>query len=187
MPQSHVNGWASDSPTPAQIKEFFAQIESGRVTKENLQAFLRNQKPPLVLGANVVYDLSVEDLVLLGKYDLADNQITSDHFPSTEKGKKAVEFILVGFDRPEETDDIVYKLKYEGLRPATIKELLALGISHPRLHREMNIAALGSSWCSGGDDMVPCFMGSEDRRILRLVTSRYDWKPFWRFAAVKIK
>lgn len=138
MPQSHVNGWASDSPTPAQIKEFFAQIESGRVTKENLQAFLRNQKPPLVLGANVVYDLSVEDLVLLGKYDLADNQITSDNFPSTEKGKKAVEFILVGFDRPEETDD-----------------------------------------------MVPCFMGSEDRRILRLVTSRYDWKPFWRFAAVE--
>lgn len=187
MPQSHVNGWASDAPTPAQIKEFFAQIESGRVTKENLQAFLRSQRPPLVLGANVVYDLSVEDLVLLGKYDLADNQITSAHFPSTEKGKKAIEFILVGFDRPEETDDIVRKLDREHMRPATLKELLALGIGHPRLQKEMNVAALGSSWHSGDDEMVPCLMSTEDRRILRLVTSRYDWKPFWRFAAVKIK
>jgi hypothetical protein len=43
MRKSHTAGWASDSPTPAQLKEFFAQIESGRINKERLQAFLRGE------------------------------------------------------------------------------------------------------------------------------------------------
>lgn len=43
MAKSHVTGWTSDYPTPAQLKEFFAQIESGRITKENLQKFLRGE------------------------------------------------------------------------------------------------------------------------------------------------
>jgi len=44
MEKSYVAGWTSESPTPAQLKEFFAQIESGRITKERLQAFLRGEK-----------------------------------------------------------------------------------------------------------------------------------------------
>jgi hypothetical protein len=44
MSKSHAaTGWASDAPTPAQIKEFFAQIGSGRITKGRLQAFLRGE------------------------------------------------------------------------------------------------------------------------------------------------
>lgn len=41
MPKSHASAWASDAPTPAQIKEFFAQIESGKITKEKMQSILR--------------------------------------------------------------------------------------------------------------------------------------------------
>ncbi len=42
MPKvSQTAGWASDSPTPAQLKEFFAQVSSGRITKDRLQGFLR--------------------------------------------------------------------------------------------------------------------------------------------------
>jgi hypothetical protein len=44
MRQSHAAGWASDSPTPAQLKEFFGQIESGKVTKDRLQTFLRGDR-----------------------------------------------------------------------------------------------------------------------------------------------
>jgi len=44
MSMSHaVSGWASESPTPAQLKEFFSQIDSGRITKGRLQAFLRGE------------------------------------------------------------------------------------------------------------------------------------------------
>lgn len=39
--RSHAAGWTSDSPTPAQLKELFAQIESGKVTNVSLQRFLR--------------------------------------------------------------------------------------------------------------------------------------------------
>ena len=43
MGKSHATRWASDSPTPAQLKEFFAQIESGKITGPNLQDFLRGK------------------------------------------------------------------------------------------------------------------------------------------------
>ncbi|MEX2054996.1 MAG: hypothetical protein WD972_02340 [Candidatus Andersenbacteria bacterium] len=39
---SHVAARASEQPTPAQLKELFAQIESGRITKTSLQRFLRH-------------------------------------------------------------------------------------------------------------------------------------------------
>ncbi len=38
---SHAVVQASETPTPAQLKELFAQIETGRVTKDTLQKFLR--------------------------------------------------------------------------------------------------------------------------------------------------
>jgi len=44
MERSHVAGWTSESPTPVQLKEFFAQIETGRITKGGLQTFLRSEK-----------------------------------------------------------------------------------------------------------------------------------------------
>lgn len=43
MGKSHATGWALDAPTPAQFKELFAQIESGKVTSARLQAFLRGE------------------------------------------------------------------------------------------------------------------------------------------------
>lgn len=42
MLKSHTAGRALDSPTPAQLKEFFSQIEKGKITKDGLQAFLRD-------------------------------------------------------------------------------------------------------------------------------------------------
>lgn len=53
MAKSHAAGLGSDAPTPAQLKELHAQIESGRVTKDSLQAFLRGgqQELPVILFA----------------------------------------------------------------------------------------------------------------------------------------
>lgn len=41
MGKSHASAWASDAPTPAQLKEFFAQIEAEKITRDRLQRFLR--------------------------------------------------------------------------------------------------------------------------------------------------
>jgi len=40
LKKTHAVDWGSDSPTPDQLKEFFAQIGSGRITKSRLQVFL---------------------------------------------------------------------------------------------------------------------------------------------------
>lgn len=44
MNKSHAVASASETPTPRQMKEFWAQVASGRVTKMRLQQFLRNEK-----------------------------------------------------------------------------------------------------------------------------------------------
>jgi len=45
MPKvSHATGGALDYPTPAQFKEFFAQVDDGRINKRVLQHFLNSRK-----------------------------------------------------------------------------------------------------------------------------------------------
>lgn len=41
MTASHAAAWASDAPTPAQLKELFAQIDYGRITGARMQVLLR--------------------------------------------------------------------------------------------------------------------------------------------------
>lgn len=43
MNKLHAAGWDLNAPTPAQLKEFFAQVENGRITKERLQMLLRGE------------------------------------------------------------------------------------------------------------------------------------------------
>jgi|GEM_PF-5071687 len=43
--RSHATGRGSGQPTPAQFKELFAQIESGRVNRGRMQEFLRGSSP----------------------------------------------------------------------------------------------------------------------------------------------
>lgn len=61
MSKSHVAGWTSDSPTSAQLKEFFAQIEAKIVTKKRLQDFLRGgDSSGLVIGPDGTISLRAE-------------------------------------------------------------------------------------------------------------------------------
>lgn len=60
MAKSHASAWASDAPTPAQFKEFFSQVDSGKVTKDRLQAFLRGEVSPNDTRAT---DVSVQSLL----------------------------------------------------------------------------------------------------------------------------
>ena len=55
MSNSYAADWA---PTPAQLKEFFAQIESGRITKSKLQALLAGlaDRDPLGLDLASAFD-----------------------------------------------------------------------------------------------------------------------------------
>lgn len=73
MGKSHATGWALDAPTPAQLKEFFAQIDSGKVTGDRLQAFLRGEIGQPVLSLTESEQKTVDILgpgKVVGYYDV---------------------------------------------------------------------------------------------------------------------
>lgn len=62
MPQGqHATGWGSDAPTPAQMKEFFAQIDSERMTQTRLQMLLNNQPMPETVHISGEYQMTVHE------------------------------------------------------------------------------------------------------------------------------
>lgn len=135
----------------------------------------------------VNYDLTVEQLIKAGgKFNWVNDNITSSHFPSSEKGIAEVLIYLANFTRLIRSGDVIKELDRQGLRPATLKELLALGVARPDLQRIDPIVALGSKWRdSGGRVGVPCLDGDGGCRRLVLALWRGDWDLHWRFVAVR--
>src|SRR5258706_591723 len=97
---------------------------------------------------NVDYSASLEQLVKAGKYDWFNDDITGRNFPSSEKGTAQVLVYLVNFNRDINSEDVVKELDRQGLRPATLKELLALGASYPDLQRKDLIVSSVGNWFS---------------------------------------
>ncbi|MFH1990409.1 MAG: hypothetical protein ABIJ19_00960 [Patescibacteria group bacterium] len=84
------------------------------------------------------------------------------------------------------TGEVLSELDKMGLRPVTLKELLALGEGFPNLQREFPIIALGSVWDSDNFRHCPRLGGDTSERILFLswITGRW-WGDGYRFAAVR--
>jgi hypothetical protein len=84
------------------------------------------------------------------------------------------------------TDAVLKALDEEGLRPATISELLAVGIQHSKLQLQFPIIALGSVWqSSNGIRRVGYLSSDGGKRELGLNWLGNDWNDTCRFAAVR--
>ncbi len=139
-----------------------------------------------VYPLTINYERTVEDGVKAGKYDWTNNDITSDHFPSKEAGTKEVSVELIHFGKDKTTNEVLSELDNAGMRPATLKELLALSENHLDLQREFPIVALGSVWRPpGGSRDCACLYGSGSGRSLNLGWIGYRWDGHCRFAAVR--
>jgi hypothetical protein len=103
MKKSHTAGWVSDSPTPAQLKEFFSQVESGRITKRKLQGFLRSGQvfknddaARLILGDNIIFP---DEVAEARGFSYTENQLRhfAETLPANEilQALKANNFALV--------------------------------------------------------------------------------------------
>ncbi len=187
MSKSPAAGRASE-PTSAQLKELFAQIESGRVSKERLQQFLRGQAPNLLsYPVPVNYAMTVEQLVVLGGYDWVNDAIASAHFPLDWRGIESVNIDIMPIDRMMSSMAVVQKMSDSGLRRPNIKEGLSLGVFYPDLQREGPIAILCEPWHSPyGDLRVPYLSSHGSDRRLFLSWFGGVWSPDWRFAAVRL-
>lgn len=135
-----------------------------------------------------VYQINVSgkinDAVKVGNYDWSNNDVNDQHFQADQS--HGVEITLRHFDKAMNTDAVLKALDAEGLRPATISELLALGIQFPELQRQFPIIALGSFWRdSFAYRHVGCLRSDGGERRLSLYWFSFDWNDCWRFAAVR--
>jgi len=165
---------------------FLADLRDGNIDGVNRDAFrqLIGLKRLNIYTLLANYDRSVEEAIKAGKYNWFDNNITSNHFPSEEAGAKEVSIELVHFGRNMVTDEVLSELD-KGVRPATLKELLALGEKHPNLQREFPIIALGSVWQDlSGRRFCACLCRCGSERYLGLGSVGSKWRDYCRFAAV---
>ena len=92
----------------------------------------------------VDYAQSVEDLLKAGQYNWVHYLLSSANFPGTESGAGTLSAVLVPFS-PQA--DLGWFLGHTpaGMRPATLKELLAFGDTYREVQRKLPVLALGTS------------------------------------------
>ena len=145
-----------------------------------------NGKPGRSFTVTVNYDLLLERMIEDGKYDWSNNDITANNFPMEGKVNVEVTIELVHFNRVMESDEVQKELDKQGLRPATLPELLAFAARYPDKQREFPIVALGSVWRSfGGRRDVPYLWSRSSGRGLGLSWLDRRWSILCHFAAVR--
>ena len=134
----------------------------------------------------VSYQLGLAEMVKRGKYDWVSRGITPENFPLNGKGEVAAELVLVHFDKYVTSEQARARMKDQGLEPARIEHLLALGETNPELQRKFPIVALGSVvvFADGGRS-VPYLDGGADERSLHLLVESNDWRDDYRFLAFR--
>lgn len=154
----HANDWASEAPSPAQLKEFFAQIECGRITKSGLQTFLREKSGKLVVN----YDVSIKELVERGHYGWVNKDINDRNFKTNRTGQAMMTAKLFRLSSQMKAEDIIVVMKKEGFRSAELHELLFFGIQNPEEQKRYSIMGLGSVWVDvegSGGRYAACLSG----------------------------
>ena len=178
-------------PSSGQMKEFWSQVEAGRITGPNFQEFLTNldQQAPdedsLTFKVSVDFSQPLETMIEAGKYGMVDEEVTSKNFPVEGEDPVDEEVVIVQLDRKATTKEVEAELDKRGLRPARIEELLALGAAHHDLQRQYPIVALGSRCVLRGGERVPVLYWKGGLRGLRLHRHRDEWRVDSRFAAVR--
>ena len=135
----------------------------------------------------VNYCQTLKKMIKNNEFDWKSNLINNDNFPSSERGKVEVTIKLVGFDYKITSESVIKELDRLGLRPATLKELLAFGVAQRDIQRSnYAIVALGSVW-SGYDGcvrVVPYISAIPVARSLNHYWWDGVWGSDWQFAAL---
>jgi len=137
---------------------------------------------------SVDYRKTVEEMVASGRYEWSNSNITSKNFPVNDTGVVTVALELVHLNKMVNSEDVLRHLEKNGMRPATVEELLAFGATYPEIQRKFPIICLdkGSSWINPGDfRFVPYLHRDGSRRKLDLYWFDNDWYEYCRFLAVR--
>ncbi|MFA4942506.1 MAG: hypothetical protein WC564_02605 [Patescibacteria group bacterium] len=144
-------------------------------------------KAPIKL--TVDYAKTVNQAVADGKYNAANNDISSENFPVPGEliGKKVkISGKIFHFNRGISSEDVIKEMDEAEFRPATLMELLAFGAAYPELQKQYSIIALGSFWIDYDRRRYVPYLGKDsvDRR-LDLDQFGNDWRAWYRFFGVR--
>lgn len=141
---------------------------------------------PQVFHVTLDRSLSVDALVQAGGYDSTNPDINLRNFRVSRDEDTDIDLALVRFTQVLATADVLHALAAQGLRPATLRELLAFGAQYPPLQRQFPIVALGSVWMnSEGQRYIAYLWGHARERGLGLGWLVRWWREVYRFAAVR--
>lgn len=180
--------------TPNQMKEFWELVEKGKINRENFQKFLSNPENIIknnkivddIYSAIVDYNMSLAEMIKVGKYDYVNGEIASKNFPIMGSGKVDISFELVHLNKSASSEEVLLHMEKNNLRPATLAELLAFGAKYPEIQREFPIVALGSFWINGDGIRLVLYLGKDNsKRFFNLYWFDRDWSGDWRFLAVR--
>ena len=145
-------------------------------------------KSRIIQTVSVLVDetLSVEEMVVMGKFTCSNSLITSDRFPKLEGPKKVIKKIaLYGFNRKVSSEVAISEMKKRGYVPIRIWELLSLAAKDPNLQRNYLIPALGSVCEIEGVPHIAFIYGFSLSRQLRLYKADNEWGDICRIAAMR--
>jgi hypothetical protein len=115
----------------------------------------------------VNYDRTIEDSLKAGKYGWSYYEIVTRNFPSNESGTKTIMVDLVELRANMVMENVIKEQASKGLRPATLKELLAFGEIYPDIQTKLTLLGLGS-YC----DLIVVRMGVFNWNTMETETTR---------------
>lgn len=168
--------------------ELIRRVDEGTLpfdeTFSELQRLIERQKTNKVFTVMVNYDLPLKEMIKAGEYDWVNSDITQKYFPVKGNGQAERELILVHFGRSMSSDKVLNELTRQGLKPAKIEDLLALGSLRKELQRKFPIIAFGSVWTiPDGYRFVTYLSGRDSERRLDLYWYDLVWGDICRFLA----
>lgn len=132
--------------------------------------------------------LTIAPLIVAGKYDYVNSDITDEYFPQEREGEVIVVPQTVHFDRDISTDDAIAEIKKLGKRSWNAAECLAFGAANPELQRQFPLTALGQFWQHPNGDRHVVHLGRHgNERHAHLDWIDDDWGRFCRFGVVDDK
>jgi len=144
----------------------------------------------------VNYDEIITEAIRSVHSLFASSKIRDGDFPSKEKGVRSIEFVVLSFKKDMTTAQAEKGIKQFGLRPATLKELLAFSRFYVQGKNQPWVVALGSVWtcsCPHGPHFGSPYIKRKfnfpysggESFYLDVASRLQGWHRCWDFTAVR--
>lgn len=124
----------------------------------------------------VNYDITIEEAVEKGEYDVSESLKILSCFQTEEKGEKDVTLKIISFDRKIKSKEVLAIISETNFRPANFRELLSLGENCPGMQRKNKIISLiPGIFSERGSECVPVLWGVSNIRCLNIFLYETEW------------